>query len=52
MAHSPEDADQGAVGEAPLARHDRRHGDEVVRIRRVLEAEDEAEEDRREDRVH
>jgi hypothetical protein len=34
-----------------LARHDRRDGDQVVGIGRVLEAEDEAEEYRGEERV-
>ena len=48
VARAPEDPHQRAVGEAPLARHDGRHRDEMVRIGRVLQTEDEAEEDRRE----
>jgi hypothetical protein len=52
VAQAPEDADERAVGEAALARDDRRDGDEVVGIGRVLEPEDEAEDDRRDDRVH
>jgi hypothetical protein len=48
VARAPEDADHRAVDEAALARQDRRDRDEVVGVRRVLQAEDEAEEDRRE----
>ena len=52
VADAPEHADQRAVGEARLPRDDRGDGDEMVGVGRVLEAEDEAEENGREDRVH
>ncbi len=48
MAGAPQHADQRPVDEAPLAREDGRHRDEVVGIRRVLETEEKAQKDRRE----
>jgi hypothetical protein len=45
---APEHADHRAIDEAALARQDRRHRHEVVRIGRMLQTEKEAESDRRE----
>ena len=50
MAGAPEHSDQRAAGKAPLAREDRRDRDQMVWIRRVLQTEEKAEEDRRDRR--
>ena len=46
VPETPECAGQRAGGEPALARDDRRDGDEMIRVGRVLESQDESEDDR------
>ena len=50
VAGAPEGSDHRPAGEAALAGEDRRHRDEVVRVGRVLQAEEEPEHERRDRR--